>query len=167
MDINHPEFEGRARDSGFVPWLPTSDGNPVDHGSHVASLAAGATYGVAKLANIIQVQTLNVDGDGTLSSILGAIEWVVNDHQKKMERNNGTALSIINMSLGMPRGIGSSILQDFVDYALNFGIHFAVASGNENVDACTTAPSFIPRVITVGAINSQDDEAYFSKYVCV
>ena len=44
------------------------------------------------------------------------------------------------------------------------GIHFAVAAGNENQDACNTSPAAAENAITVGASTLDDSRAYFSNY---
>jgi subtilisin family serine protease len=57
--IEYDEFEGRAASLRQAPNLPNTvvDG----HGSIVAGIAAGKTYGVAKKANIIAVKVLNTN----------------------------------------------------------------------------------------------------------
>lgn len=50
----------------------TSDWNASDcdgHGTHVASVAAGRTVGVAKEANVVAVKVLDCDGSGTISTV--------------------------------------------------------------------------------------------------
>ena len=49
-----------------------SDWNASDcdgHGTHVASVAAGRTVGVAKEANVVAVKVLDCDGSGTISTV--------------------------------------------------------------------------------------------------
>jgi subtilisin family serine protease len=40
------------------------------HGTHVAAIAAGSTYGVAPKANIIAVRVLGKNGEGPVSGIV-------------------------------------------------------------------------------------------------
>jgi hypothetical protein len=55
VDVNHIDFEGRAFWGGnFVPGSPDTDEN--GHGTIIAGIAAGTSYGVAKKANIISVK---------------------------------------------------------------------------------------------------------------
>ena len=44
------------------------------------------------------------------------------------------------------------------------GIHFAVAAGNDNADACNYSPASAAKAVTVGASGIDDSRAYFSNY---
>ncbi|ORX47755.1 hypothetical protein DM01DRAFT_1338981 [Hesseltinella vesiculosa] len=50
------------------------------HGTFVAGVCCGSTYGVAKLANIVSVKILDSDGNGRLSDLLLGLEWVAQQH---------------------------------------------------------------------------------------
>lgn len=80
--ITHEDFGGRAvagwsaycndvddgacGDAGVVGGVITAERAGCNgHGTHVASTAAGARYGVAKAATIVAVQALNCYGGGT------------------------------------------------------------------------------------------------------
>jgi len=65
------------------------------------------------------------------------------------------------MSLG---GGKSLALDDAVNRAVESGMHFAVAAGNDNRDACSYSPAAAEKAITVGASTLGDDRAYFSNY---
>ena len=65
------------------------------------------------------------------------------------------------MSLG---GGKSPALDLAVNAAVKTGLHFAVAAGNENQDACNTSPASAENAITVGASTISDARAYFSNY---
>ncbi|KAF9576250.1 hypothetical protein EC968_009810 [Mortierella alpina] len=80
VNIDHKDFGGRAEHGPvFLPGSEeTADHN--GHGTFVAALAAGSTYGVAKKAQIVSLKTLDDAGAGRLSNVLAAIEWVVNRH---------------------------------------------------------------------------------------
>ncbi len=80
VNIDHRDFDGRAEHGPvFLPGSKdTTDVN--GHGTFVAALVAGSTYGVAKKARIVSLKTLDNAGAGRLSNVLAAIEWVVNRH---------------------------------------------------------------------------------------
>jgi len=65
------------------------------------------------------------------------------------------------MSLG---GGKSQALDDVVNDAVDAGIIFAVAAGNDNRDACDYSPAAAEKAITVGASTIDDERAYFSNY---
>lgn len=87
VNIDHQDFEGRA--SHGPVFLPSTNDNADKngHGTFVAAVAAGATYGVAKKANIVSLKALDDSGAGRLSNVLAAIEWVVMKHTSQGENS--------------------------------------------------------------------------------
>merc|ERR1719265_3095897 len=77
------------------------------------------------------------------------MDWVV---------SRGSKPAVMSMSLGGP-GTSSAYRN-----AINAGVVVVVAAGNENTDACTKSPAFVPNAITVGATDSNDRRASFSNY---
>jgi|SRR5208282_2619739 len=65
------------------------------------------------------------------------------------------------MSLG---GGSSKTLDLAVDAAVDAGLHFAVAAGNDNQDACNYSPAASEKAVTVGASSLVDARAYFSNH---
>ncbi|KAG5440047.1 hypothetical protein PCK2_000655 [Pneumocystis canis] len=163
INIEHNDFEGRAKWGITIP----SNNDDIDdngHGTHVAGIIAGSKYGVAKNAVIIAVKVLNGDGTGFLSDVIKGIEWATNMHLKDIESLENNTLfkgSVANLSLG---GVKSSILDYFVDVAVSLGLHFTVAAGNDNDDACKYSPASSESAITVGATTVLDNRASFSNY---
>jgi cerevisin len=69
------------------------------------------------------------------------------------------------MSLG---GGKSPTLDKAVNAAVKAGLHFAVAAGNDNRDACAYSPAASEEAVTVGASSLDDSRAYFSNHgACV
>lgn len=84
IDINHPEFEGRARfGANFVENESDKDEN--GHGTHVAGIVGSRCCGVAKKTNIVSVKVLNKDGSGVISRVIEGIDFVINEHSKKFD----------------------------------------------------------------------------------
>lgn len=131
--------------------------------THVAGTAAGTVWGVAKNANIIAVKVLGERG--TTDDIIKGLDFVVKSHDERLRTSQGFAGSIASMSLGSA-SVSPSI--DRVVAAANKrGIHFSVASGNENQDACRSSPSAasaVSNVISVGSININDQRSSFSNF---
>lgn len=69
--------------------------------------------------------------------------------------------SVASMSLG---GGKSPALDRAVNAAVASGLHFAVAAGNDNKDACNYSPAAAEQAITVGASTLGDERAYFSNH---
>lgn len=149
----HTQFGGRAS-VGF-------DARPADglngqdchgHGTHVAGIAGGQTYGVAKSVSLVAVK-INV---GCLDSIdtddlIAGVNWVGGNHIKP---------AVTNMSIWGPTDVA---LDQAVNDAINLGVTFAVIAGNANgASACDFSPARVAQAITVGATTSTDARAGFS-----
>ena len=148
----HVDFGGRVI-SGYDG---IGDGNQDcnGHGTHVAGTIGGTTYGVAKAVTLVPVRVFGCSGSTTVSAIITGINWVIGNH-------TGSDPAVANMSL-------SSSADASMDTAVNAliadGVTVAVASGNDNVDACTKSPARVPSAITVNASTSTDTAAYFSDF---
>ena len=77
----HQDFGGRVR-AGYTAIsdgnAPTTDCN--SHGTHVAGSLAGATFGVAKRADLVPVRVLGCDGSGSMSGVIAGLDWVTAQH---------------------------------------------------------------------------------------
>ncbi|ODQ65522.1 hypothetical protein NADFUDRAFT_82571 [Nadsonia fulvescens var. elongata DSM 6958] len=160
-NIKHVDFEGRASWGKTVPVNDEDlDGN--GHGTHCSGTIAGKEYGVAKKANVVAVKVLRSNGSGSMSDVLKGVEFAASSHLKAVKENKkGFKGSTANMSLG---GGSSPSLDLAVNAAVNAGIHFAVAAGNDNADACSYSPAAAKNAVTVAASTLSDSRAYFSNY---
>jgi len=121
------------------------------HGTHVASIAAGdgngsplgeRLRGVAPGALIHAAKVLNANGSGTISGIIAAIQWCVEE-----------PVHVANMSLGVAGSSdGNDALSQASNQAVIDGVVVVAAAGNEG-DAPNTigSPAAAELVITVGA----------------
>ena len=167
INIHHVEFEGRAHWGKTIPLNDVDeDGN--GHGSHCAGTIASRKYGVAKKANVIAVKVLGSNGSGTMSDVIGGVIWAAQDakkkyaesiHEFKTKGSTSHKGSVANMSLG---GGKSPTLDRAVNKAVESGLSFAVAAGNDNENACNSSPASAPKAVTVGASTLWDERAYFS-----
>lgn len=130
------------------------------HGTHVASVAAGAKYGVAKKARIY-VSRVFETGGATLSAIIAGINACLLHHINKSEDRP----SVMNLSLGGP---AHWIEEQAINDCINSGIVCVAAAGNDgkNLDEAgyDIMPAEIDRAITVGSVNIQDQISSFSNY---
>lgn len=148
----HAQFAGRLRMGLDVFGGNSSDCN--GHGTNVAGILGGSTYGVAPQVSLVSVRVLDCNGSGNVSSVITAIDWVVADHT--------TRPAVLNLSFGTTQ---SASLESAVDRAFADGIVVVVSAGNSNADACALSPSGDrASVLTVGATNEADSRASFSNY---
>jgi cerevisin len=161
INIDHADFGGRAFWGKTIPTNDEDiDGN--GHGTHCSGTIAGEKYGVSKKANIYAVKVLRSSGSGTMADVVQGVEWAVEAHLKKSKKGGkGFKGSVANMSLG---GGKSKTLEDAVNAGVEAGLHFAVAAGNDNADACGYSPAAAEKAVTVGASTLADERAYFSNY---
>jgi subtilisin family serine protease len=157
LRATHSEFRGRVGQGVNCVGTTCSLNNADDrngHGTHVAGIAAGTNYGVAKGATVHGVKSLGDNGSGSFSAIIAGMRWV-----KSNVAANGWR-GVINLSLG--GGLSPSVnaaVQDLTDA----GVVVVSAAGNNNgADACTKSPASAQTAITAGATTSQDRRAAFS-----
>ena len=86
----HVEFGGRAfrvfSARGYEP-----DVDCHGHGTHVAGIAGGVRYGVAKSVTLHSLRVIGCEGFGYVSDIVAAVDWIT---------ANAVRPAVINMSLG-------------------------------------------------------------------
>jgi subtilisin family serine protease len=150
----HTQIAGRVI-SGFTAindGLGTNDGN--GHGTHVSGTVGGTTYGVAKNVTLVAVRVLDSSGSGTNSGVIAGVDFVTSDHQAGQP-------AVANMSLG---GGISSALDTAVTNSISDGVTYAIAAGNDNLDACGTSPARVASAITVGSTTTSDARSSFSNF---
>ncbi|MFD3666361.1 S8 family serine peptidase [Streptomyces sp. NPDC058659] len=153
--ISHQDFGGRA-----VHGFDAVDGdNTADdgngHGTHVAGTIAGTSHGVAKKSKVVAVRVLDDNGSGTTEQVVAGIDWVTQNH---------SGPSVANMSLG---GGADEALDAAVKRAVDSGVTFAVAAGNESSDAGQGSPSRVPEALTVASSTKDDQQSDFSNFGAV
>lgn len=161
----HQEFQSAG--GSRAQFLANAVGDGVDtdcvgHGTHVASVLGGATYGVAKQVQIFAVKVLDCTGNGDLFTISAGVMAVV--EHKNQQPQDGSLGFLASLSLG---GDFSSALNSAVLQLAQNGIATAVAAGNDNADACQFSPSSLGSnslVLSVGASTVQDRRSSFSNY---
>src|SRR5215207_1592240 len=148
----HSQFSGRV-----VPaYSVFNDGYGPDgctaHGTHVAGIVGGSTWGVAKGATLHSVRVTDCVGSVSTSSLIAGVDWVT---------ANRVRPAVANMSLS---SIASSALNLAVTNSINSGVTYVVSAGNTNSSACNYSPANLPQAIAVGAIAGLDARANFSNF---
>ncbi|MEC9283760.1 MAG: S8 family serine peptidase [Bdellovibrionota bacterium] len=150
--ISHEEFEGRA-EHGIDTVSNDSDSTDCNgHGTHVAGTIGGKTYGVSKDVKIVGVRVLDCGGGGSVSNIVEALNWVIENRKDP---------AVVNMSLG---GGTSKTLDNAIEALVRSGVTAVVAAGNDDRDACNYSPARVSDAITVGSIQKGDRRSSFSNY---
>jgi len=125
------------------------------HGTHVAGVTGGATYGVSKSSTLVAVKVLNCAGSGTIAGVINGINWV--SQQTSVQRK------VANLSIGG----GYSVTQNQAVNNLATSSFVAVAAGSSNADVANYSPSSAActgATWAVGATGMTDTRASFSNY---
>jgi subtilisin family serine protease len=150
---NHSEFGSRVTVLFTAAGYSPSDDN--GHGTHVAGICAGSTYGVAPLANLFSVRSFSSSGNASNIDLLDGFDAIKAHHQNKSSGNP----SVVNMSFA---GSASSTINDGVQTLIDAGIVCCVAAGNFNANANNYSPASLATAITVAACGKTDNFATFS-----
>jgi subtilisin family serine protease len=158
IDATHPDLAGQI--DGKVSFVPGEDTSDVHgHGTHVASTivgtgaASGGVYkGVAPGADLIVGKVLGDDGFGADSWVLAGMQWAAE-----------SGADIVSMSLGDDTlSDGTDPMSVAVDtLSAQYGTLFVIASGNAGPQSIGT-PAAAASALTVGAVDKQDELAWFS-----
>ncbi|MFE1289735.1 S8 family peptidase [Streptomyces sp. NPDC058751] len=150
--ITHQDIAGRASYGwDFVDNDATAQ-DGYGHGTFVATVAAGTTYGVAKKAKVVAVRVLGDDGSGTTAGVIAGVDWITANH---------VADSVANVSLG---GGASASLDTAVRNSIASGVTYSIAAGNSGALASNYSPARVAEALTVGATTSGDARASYSNY---
>ncbi|MFI8182830.1 S8 family serine peptidase [Actinacidiphila glaucinigra] len=160
VDTGHPDLSGRITAArSFVPDQDVTDRN--GHGTHVASTIAGTgaasdgkEKGVAPGADLHVGKVLADTGSGQDSWVLAGMEWAAVDQDA----------DIVSMSLGSENpSDGTDPLSAAVDrLSAQTGALFVIAAGNMGTPGSIGGPGAADAALTVGAVDSSDDMAWFS-----
>jgi subtilisin family serine protease len=150
--ITHSEFGGRARAAFSVS---SNFDDCRGHGTHVAAIIGGETFGVAKAVTLHSVKIGNpLDCTPSDANIIAGIDWVV---------ANRVLPAVANLSVGGPPV--SPTLDTAVAAAVASGITFVIAAGNFGDNACNSSPGRVPAAITVGAVDPRNDTRWVSSNI--
>ncbi len=148
IDLRHPEFGGRAVN---VYDAMGGDGRDCNgHGTAVAAVVGGGTFGVAKEVRLRGVRVTDCKGHGKVSAMVRALDWV---------RVNRIDPAVANVSISAPF---SPAFNRAVTNLVRSGVFVAAGAGNDAEDACDYSPAAAAAVVTVAASTRTDTRAAFS-----
>jgi subtilisin family serine protease len=152
----HQEFGGRAVPGVDVIGGVTPPGFDCNgHGTHIAGTVGGKTVGLAKGVTLVSVRILSCAGSASFSQILAGIDWVTQDNRANPRP------SVASLPIG---GGFFQPLNDAVTASIAANVHYAVAAGGSNANACNLSPASTPRATTVGSLDLNDNRASFSNF---
>jgi subtilisin family serine protease len=149
---DHPEFGGRLVEPCHTEFAFRGCADGHGHGTHVAGTVGSVRWGVAKSVWLHSVRVLGEDGSGTTSQVIAGI-----NASAAWARESGPRVA--NMSLG---GSADPPLDQAVCDAIEAGVVFAIAAGNDGQDPWGQSPARVLQALTVGAMDINDAGAYFS-----
>ena len=157
INSEHGEFDSRVDDACSKNFMDeTVPGNWNDgngHGTHVAGIMCGKTYGVAhNCRKICAIRVLGDDGGGNMAIAIDGLNYVA---------GNAPPGSVANMSLGGDKYDPMNIA---IADAVALGVVVVVAAGNVFTDACNYSPASAEAAITVGATEKNDWRALWSNF---
>ena len=152
----HWEYRGRASTIYDAYEGEGTDCN--GHGTHVAGIIGGRTFGVAKRVRLFSVRVLNCQGTGTWSDVINGVNFVTWHHAQSAQQGYP---AVANMSLG---GENNRAVDAAVRNSIRARVTYVVAAGNGNSDVGSFSPADVAEAITVGATNQFDYRAEFSNY---
>ncbi|MDT7729460.1 MAG: hypothetical protein QOI21_6036 [Actinomycetota bacterium] len=151
IDATHPEFEGRVEQGVNIADGSNDTSDVNGHGTHIAGIIGGKTYGIAKDVQLVPVRVLDKEGGGTPENIIAGIQWVI---------QNARQPAVALLGIG---GVPNDKL-DAAVRALAAVVPVAVPAGGESADASEFSPARVPEALTVGASDVLDRTALTSNY---
>lgn len=147
----HAEFGTRLKSVGYTG---VSDGYGISdcptngHGTHVAGILGGWTYGIAKDAALYSVRVFDCAGYASDATIVGGLNWIV---------ANAITPAVVNLSLIGPV---SSSVESSVSTILSRNITVVTAAGNSLDDSCKYTPARMAQTTsTINVANSTNTDA--------
>jgi serine protease AprX len=156
VDAGHPDLSGRVTQQvTFTTLLPNSSGDGRGHGTLVASIAAGSGVGyagAAPQAKIISLDVLNDNGEGLMSDVIAAADWLYANKSKYNIRVANFSLNSAEQSSFMYDPLAKAVEKLWLS-----GMVVVTAAGNTASGGLQSgvqyAPANDPFVITVGAVD--------------
>jgi Subtilase family/Peptidase inhibitor I9 len=169
LDYLHTEFKnaaGASRVGLSINFASNVNGNPnaIDpnnyydgygHGTHIAAVAAGLRYGVAKNANLHAVRVTDNNAVSSTSLVMSGVDWIAGHYIKPAVVNISMNFSVARETTVDP-GHLNLMEQSFHNLVATYGVPVVNSAGNFNQDAVYYSPSRMPELIVIGATDNAD-----------
>lgn len=144
-----------------LPPEPSAVADCAGHGTHVAGIAAGRRYGIARGATLHPVRVSGCNATSVrLAHVINGVNWIAANHIKP---------AVVNFSVNIlgPQGEGSirennveaiqwmeNAFQELISY---YGVTVVNSAGNHNAWVTDYSPSRMHDVVVVAATNANDE----------
>lgn len=155
--LTQHEFGTRATavfDFARSPSDPNFGFDSFNHGTFVAGVIGGKTFGVAKNALLHSVRVLASGTNGNSQDLVNGLDFVRLNHIKP---------AVANISLAI-NSCGTTSVDTAVQNLINSGVTVVVGAGDGNADAICTSPAHVTGAITVSSSTSTDARTPFSNF---
>ncbi|HYW81435.1 MAG TPA: S8 family serine peptidase, partial [Thermoguttaceae bacterium] len=144
---------------------PYDDGPAGGHGTHVAGVIAGETYGVAPGVDLVGLRVFDDSGYGEFAWVEEALQWV---HDNRSSLDN--PITTVNLSLGVQANSELlpewTMLEDELAQLEADGIFISVAAGNAFAtlgEPGLSYPAASSHVVPVGSVDADGSLSFFSQ----
>ena len=156
--LTQQEFGTRATavfDFSRSPSDPNFGFDSFNHGTFVAGVIGGKTYGVAKNALLHSVRVLASGTNGNSQDLVNGLNFVAANHIKP---------AVANISLAIDNACGTTSVDTAVQALINSGVTVVIGAGDANVSASCTSPAHVAGAITVSSSTSTDSRTTNSNF---
>jgi aqualysin 1 len=150
VNVDHTLLAGRAT-VGFRAWGAQTQNDWYAHGTSVASLAVGDTTGVARGAQLVEVNPFSNVGNITVATILACADWIITNH-------TGRGVVFAPWNWYEPdTDIGAAFTA-----LMSAGLLVVNSAGNANAAVADRPPANVAGVVVVGGLNNSDGKGVSS-----
>ena len=157
INYDHEEFEYRAKYGGFdpvdeyeraTPSLAKNGSDCHGHGTHVASLCGGKTYGSAKKVTLYSIRVLQCNNTAPWSTVLQGMDYVA----RVITQKRRPAIVLLALAGPFYRAMNDAV----ESIVRNQNVHVITVAGNGRNNSCTRSPASSEYAVTVAGTRSED-----------